>query len=82
VTTGCCRQAVQLLCCCTYLLTLQVSKETTLTALFMGELIKLAGLPPGVVNILTGPGTSLGDAMVEHPLVDKVIVIMSPAVRL
>jgi acyl-CoA reductase-like NAD-dependent aldehyde dehydrogenase len=69
-----------LLCCCTYLTTLQVSKETTLTALFMGELIKLAGLPPGVVNILTGPGTSLGDAMVEHPLVDK--VIMSPAVRL
>lgn len=29
-------------------------------------------LPAGVLNILTGPGSSLGDAMVQHPLVDKV----------
>lgn len=51
---------------------IKVSKETTLTALMMGDLILQAGLPAGVVNILTGPGSSLGDAMVEHPLVDKV----------
>jgi acyl-CoA reductase-like NAD-dependent aldehyde dehydrogenase len=50
----------------------QVSKETSLTALLMGDLIAAAGLPPGVVNILTGPGKSLGDAMVQHPLADKV----------
>lgn len=51
---------------------IKVSKETTLTGLLMGDLIKQAGLPPGVVNILTGPGSSLGDAMVQHPDVDKV----------
>jgi acyl-CoA reductase-like NAD-dependent aldehyde dehydrogenase len=53
---------------------IKVSKETSLTALLMGDLITAAGLPPGVVNILTGPGKSLGDAMVEHPDVDKVSV--------
>lgn len=51
---------------------LQVSKETSLTALLMGDLLAAAGLPPGVVNILTGPGKSLGDAMVQHRLADKV----------
>ena len=51
---------------------IKVSKETTLTALMVGDLIRQAGFPPGVVNILTGPGTSLGDAMTTHPDVDKV----------
>jgi len=51
---------------------IKVSKETSLTALLVGDLIAAAGLPPGVVNILTGPGKSLGDAMVQHPMVDKV----------
>jgi delta 1-pyrroline-5-carboxylate dehydrogenase len=51
---------------------IKVSKETSLTALLMGDLAAEAGLPPGVLNVLTGPGKSLGDAMVEHPMVDKV----------
>jgi acyl-CoA reductase-like NAD-dependent aldehyde dehydrogenase len=51
---------------------IKVSKETPLTALYLGNLIQMAGFPPGVVNILTGPGSSLGDAMVTHPDVDKV----------
>eukprot|EP00882_Tetradesmus_deserticola_P000514 GHRQ01000566.1.p1 GENE.GHRQ01000566.1~~GHRQ01000566.1.p1 ORF type:complete len:519 (+),score=242.54 GHRQ01000566.1:206-1762(+) len=59
---------------------IKVSKETALTALMMGDLAKQAGLPPGVLNILTGPGTSLGDAMTEHPLVDKVTFTGSTAV--
>jgi aldehyde dehydrogenase (NAD+) len=59
---------------------IKVSKETTLTALLMGDIIKAAGLPPGVVNILTGPGSSLGDAMTQHPLVDKVTFTGSTSV--
>lgn len=51
---------------------IKVSKETSLTALYVGDLITAAGFPPGVVNILTGPGSSLGDAMTQHPDVDKV----------
>lgn len=51
---------------------IKVSKETSLTALYVGDLITAAGIPPGVVNILTGPGSSLGDAMTQHPDVDKV----------
>src|SRR6185295_8252987 len=30
------------------------------------------GLPPGVLNVLTGPGSTLGQAIVEHPGIDKV----------
>ena len=30
------------------------------------------GLPPGVLNVLTGPGASLGQAIVEHPGIDKI----------
>eukprot|EP00879_Flechtneria_rotunda_P019217 GHRR01020178.1.p1 GENE.GHRR01020178.1~~GHRR01020178.1.p1 ORF type:complete len:390 (+),score=99.31 GHRR01020178.1:177-1346(+) len=59
---------------------IKVSKETTLTALFMGDIFTQAGLPAGVVNILTGPGKSLGDALVEHPLVDKVTFTGSTSV--
>ena len=51
---------------------IKVSKETPLTALYLGKLIKEAGFPPDVINILTGPGKTLGDAMVTHPDVDKV----------
>jgi delta 1-pyrroline-5-carboxylate dehydrogenase len=51
---------------------LKVSQHTSLTALLMGDLILAAGLPEGVVNILTGPGATLGDAMAQHPGVDKV----------
>jgi len=43
---------------------------TPLTALAFGELAREAGLPPGVLNILTGDG-STGAALVEHPGVDK-----------
>lgn len=51
---------------------IKVSKETSLSALLVGDLVLQAGFPSGVLNILTGPGKSLGDAMVQHPLVDKV----------
>ena len=51
---------------------LKPAEETPLSALRLGELIQEAGFPPGVVNILTGPGMPTGAAIVAHTGVDKV----------
>jgi phenylacetaldehyde dehydrogenase len=51
---------------------LKPAEQTPLSALRLGELIREAGFPPGVVNILTGEGESTGAALVGHPGVDKV----------
>jgi phenylacetaldehyde dehydrogenase len=51
---------------------LKPAEETSLTALRLGELILEAGVPPGVVNIVTGEGGKAGAALVAHPLVDKI----------
>lgn len=51
---------------------LKPAEETPLTALRLGELIVEAGFPPGVVNILTGPGVPTGAAISQHMGVDKV----------
>ena len=48
------------------------SPQTPLTALALGEIAVEVGLPPGVVNVLTGPGAELGQAIVAHPGIDKV----------
>ena len=48
------------------------ASDTPLTALAFAQLALDAGLPPGVYNLLMGPGASLGDALVKHPLVDKI----------
>ncbi len=45
---------------------------TPLTALKLGELANAAGFPPGILNILTGPGREVGEALVRHPDVDSV----------
>ena len=50
---------------------LKPAETTPLTALKLAEVIRDAGLPPGVVNIVTGAGAT-GAAIVEHPDVDKV----------
>jgi aldehyde dehydrogenase (NAD+) len=50
---------------------LKPSETTPLTALKLAELIRDAGLPAGVVNIVTGAGET-GAALVEHPDVDKI----------
>jgi aldehyde dehydrogenase (NAD+) len=52
-----------------------VLKPASLTPIMALELARVcdeAGFPPGVVNIITGPGGTLGDAMTAHPMVDKV----------
>ena len=48
------------------------ASQTPLTALALGEIAIEAGLPPGVLNVLTGPGAELGQAIVEHPGIDKI----------
>ena len=51
---------------------LKPAEEASLVALRLGELLTEAGLPEGVVNIVTGFGESAGAALAEHPGVDKV----------
>jgi phenylacetaldehyde dehydrogenase len=51
---------------------LKVAEETPLTALRLGEVLQEAGLPKGVVNIVTGYGETAGAALAAHPGVDKV----------
>jgi aldehyde dehydrogenase (NAD+) len=50
---------------------LKPAEQTPLTALRFGELCRQAGLPAGVLNIVTG-GPETGKALVQHPQVDKV----------
>merc|ERR1712226_497738 len=51
---------------------LKPAEQTPLTALCMGALIKEAGLPPGVVNIIPGYGPTAGAAISNHMDVNKV----------
>ncbi len=52
---------------------------TPMTALRFGEICQEAGLPDGVVNILTGSTRELGKALVRHPGVDKIAFTGSTA---
>jgi phenylacetaldehyde dehydrogenase len=51
---------------------LKAAEQTPMTALRLAGLIQEAGFPPGVVNILTGFGETVGAALAAHPDVDKV----------
>ena len=44
---------------------LKPSSETPVICLKIGELFEKAGIPDGVVNVITGPGGALGDALIE-----------------
>ncbi|CAK5083801.1 unnamed protein product [Meloidogyne enterolobii] len=50
---------------------LKPAEQTPLTALYVANLIKEAGFPPGVVNIVPGYGPTAGKAIATHPKVDK-----------
>jgi phenylacetaldehyde dehydrogenase len=50
---------------------LKPAEDTPLSAVRLGELAQEAGIPDGVLNIVTGDG-SVGAALVEHPDVDKI----------
>jgi glyceraldehyde-3-phosphate dehydrogenase (NADP+) len=51
---------------------LKPARTTPLTALLLAECLVDAGLPEGVLSVLTGPGGRLGDALVSDPRVRKV----------
>ena len=51
---------------------LKPASQSPLTALRLAELAAEAGLPDGVLNVVTGPGGVIGDALARHPGVDKV----------
>ncbi len=58
---------------------LKPAELTSLTALKFAELADQAGLPPGVLNIVTGDGET-GESLVDHPKVDKIAFTGSTAV--
>lgn len=53
---------------------------TPFTALALAELAQRAGLPPGVLNVVTGDAETIGGVMTSHPLVRKVSFTGSTAV--
>src|SRR5580658_5661430 len=63
-------------CCCV----LKPAEQTPLTALEFAGYLTDAGLPPGVVNIITGFGEGAGAPLVKHPDVNKVAFTGSGAV--
>jgi betaine-aldehyde dehydrogenase len=59
---------------------LKPASLSPLTALRLGELALAAGVPPGVLQVLTGSGAEIGEALVRHPLVRKIGFTGSTAV--
>jgi aldehyde dehydrogenase (NAD+) len=59
-----------LACGCTILM--KPAEQTPLTALYVASLVKEAGFPPGVVNIVPGYGPTAGAAIASHPNIDKI----------
>jgi len=51
---------------------LKPARYTSLTALKFAEILQEIGLPPGVVNIVTGEASQVGEALVRHPDVNKI----------
>lgn len=70
--------APALACGCTVVL--KPAEVTPLTALKIGELALEAGFPAGVLNVVPGFGKVAGQALVDHPDVDKITFTGSPVV--
>jgi acyl-CoA reductase-like NAD-dependent aldehyde dehydrogenase len=51
---------------------LKPAEQTPLTALRLAAIAEAAGVPAGVVNVVTGVGASAGAALLTHPMVDKI----------
>jgi len=64
---------------CGNTIVLKPAEQTPLTTLRMGELAIEAGIPAGVLNIVTG-GPEVGKAIVQHPGIDKIAFTGSTAV--
>ncbi|KAB7705533.1 aldehyde dehydrogenase family protein [Bacillus aerolatus] len=59
---------------------LKPASQTPLSALFIAEVFEEAGLPAGVLNVVTGPGGTVGEAIVEDDRVSMVTFTGSPSV--
>jgi aldehyde dehydrogenase (NAD+) len=70
--------APALACGCT--MVVKPAELTPLSMLRIAELLLEAGLPPGVFNVVTGKGSVVGEALVQHPDVNKVTFTGSPNV--
>src|SRR5260221_3695139 len=70
--------APALACGCT--LVVKPAELTSLSMLRVAELFLEAGLPPGALNVVCGKGSVVGEALVQHPGVDKVTFTGSPRV--
>src|SRR5688572_8983177 len=57
---------------CGNVVILKPASQTPLTALALGELAIDVGFAPGVLNVITGAGSTVGQALVEHPGIDKI----------
>ncbi|WP_027004782.1 aldehyde dehydrogenase family protein [Conexibacter woesei] len=67
---ACWKLGPALACGCTVVL--KPAEQTPLSALRLGEICLEAGVPPGVVNVVTGYGEETGAPLAAHPDVDKV----------
>ena len=70
--------APALACGCT--MVVKPAELTPLSMLRIAELLLEAGVPPGVFNVVTGKGSVVGEALVQHPDVNKVTFTGSPNV--
>ncbi|MCZ2287489.1 MAG: aldehyde dehydrogenase family protein [Anaerolineales bacterium] len=61
-------------------LVLKPATTTPLTAVKLCEILMEAGLPPGVINLVAGSGSTVGEWLVSDPRVDKVTFTGSPPV--
>jgi aldehyde dehydrogenase (NAD+) len=48
------------------------ASQTPLTAIALAEVAQQVGIPAGVLNVITGPGSRVGQMLVEHPGIDKI----------
>ncbi|KAJ9208839.1 hypothetical protein DTO021D3_56 [Paecilomyces variotii] len=64
---------------CGNTIVMKAAEQTPLSILYLATLIKEAGFPAGVVNIINGHGREAGSALVQHPNVDKVAFTGSTA---
>jgi acyl-CoA reductase-like NAD-dependent aldehyde dehydrogenase len=51
---------------------LKPASQTPLTALALGQIAMAAGVPPGILQVVAGRGSEIGDRLVTHPLVGKI----------
>ncbi|KHN99643.1 aldehyde dehydrogenase [Metarhizium album ARSEF 1941] len=65
--------------CCGNTVVLKPSEQTPLSMLYVGRLVREAGFPPGVINIINGHGGLAGAALASHKDVDKIAFTGSTA---